>query len=156
MLDVERVKGLIVRTEETIGDSSFGDPGVAKSSEAGVGVDLDRTRWKAIYLSALLFKFLPGDEREKHVKGLWTRVWTLLESGELPFVGDYERCLEPLGMDVSGLGTLVTDQQGQTDTVFGVWIDGFPLFQPPGAVIESPPGQECGRPSLFTPRRWFG
>ena len=157
-LDVERVKGLIVRTEETIGYYSFGDPGVAKNSEAGVGVDLDRTRWKAIYLSALLLKFLPGGEREKHVEGLWTRVWTLLRSGELSFMGDYERCLEPLGMDVSGLGTLATDQQGQIDTVFGVWIDGFPLFQPPGAAIESPPGQECSRrrPWLFSPGRWFG
>ena len=157
-LDVERVKGLIVRTEETIGYYSFGNPGVAKSSEAGVSVDLDRTRWKAIYLSALLLKFLPGDEREKHIEGLWTRVWTLLRSGELSFVGDYERCLEPLGMDVSGLGTLGTDQQGQIGTVFGVWIDGFPLFQPPGAVIESPPSQECDlrRPRLFSPRRWFG
>ena len=81
-LDVERVQGLIVQMEEAIGDTSTGDSGdtkgVTKSSEAGVGVDLDRARWKTIYLSALLLKFLLGHKREKHVEGLWARVRTLL------------------------------------------------------------------------------
>jgi len=159
-LDVERVRGLIVRTEEAIVDPSVGGPGiakgVAKSSEAGVGVDFDRARWKAIYLLALLFKFLPGDERGKHTEGLWTRVRVLLGSGELSFMGDYELCLEPLGRDVPELGTPAADHQGQTNAVFEAWIGGFPLFQPPGTAEESPPGEKRNRPSLLDPGRWFG
>ena len=158
-LDVERVKGLIVRTEEAIGEPSVVDPGTAKrvtkSSEAGVDVDLDRARWKAIYLSVLLFKFLPGDEREKHVEGLWTRVRTLLRSEELSFMGDCGRCLEPLGIDMPELTVFATDHQGQINTVFEGWIDGFPLFQLVGAVSEPPPGQRHNRPSFINPRRWF-
>jgi len=158
-LDVERIKGLIVRTEEAIGDPSVGDPGtakgVAKSSEPGVSVDLDRARWKAIYLSVLLFKFLPGDEREKHVEGLWTRVRTLLRGGELSFMGDCGRCLEPLGIDMPELATLADGHQGQINTVFEEWIDGFPLFQLVGAVSEPPPGQNRNPPSFIKPRRWF-
>ena len=158
-LDVEKVKGLIVQTEEAIGDPSVRDPLVAKvtkSSKADIGVDLDRARWKAIYLLALLFKFLPGAEREKHIGGLWTRVRALLGSGELSFMGDCWRCLEPLGMDVSKLGAPATDQQGQMGTVFEGWIGGFPLFQLAGPVSRlPPPGQTHNRPSLFNPRRWF-
>ena len=159
-LDVEKVKGLIVQTEEAIGDPSVSDPGAAKgaakSSEANICVDLDRARWKAIYLSALLFKFLPGDEREKYIKGLRTRVRALMGSGELSFMGDYGRCLEPFGMDVSELGTPAAEQQGQMDTVFEGWIGGFPLFRLAGAVSGLPPGQMHDHPSFFNPRRWFG
>jgi len=88
-----------VQTEDVVEEPSVRDPevtkGVAKSSEVGVGVDLDRARWRMIYLSALFFKFLPANEREEHVEGLWTRVRVLLGSGELSFMGDYGRCLEP-------------------------------------------------------------
>ena len=149
-LDVEKVKGLIVLTEEAIGN-----PGVTKSPRADVDVDLDRIRWKAIYLSALLFKFLPGDERENHIEGLWTRVQALLESGRLCFMGDCERCLEPLGTDVLELGTLAVDQQRQADTVFEVWIGGFPLFQLMGAVSEPPSGRKLSRLSFLNPVRFF-
>ena len=155
-LDVEKVKGLIVHMEGVIGDSSVRDSGVAKSSEAGVSVDLDRVRWKAIYLLTLLFKFLPGDEREKHVKGLWTRVRTLLGGGELSLVGDYGLCLGPLGRDVSELGTPAEDQQGQTNTVFERWIDGFPLLPLAGAEFESSSGRKRGRSSFFHSKRWLG
>jgi len=159
-VDVERVKGLIVQMEEVIGDPFVSDPGIAKGvaecSEANTGVDLDRARWKAIYLLALLFKFLPGDEREKHTEGLWTRVQVLLGSGELSFMGDYGLCLEPLDMDVSELGTPLADQQVQTNTVFEKWIGGFPLLQLAGIEGESPPGLKRNRPSLLNPKRWFG
>jgi len=158
-LDVEKVQGLIVQMEEAIGDSSVGDSGaakgVAKSSEAGVGVDLDRARWKAIYLSALLLKLLPGDKREKHGEGLWTRVRTLVGGGELSLMGDYGLCLEPLGTDVSELGTPPADQRGQINTVFEEWIGGFPLLPVAGAEGESSSGQKLNRPSFFNPRRWF-
>ena len=159
-VDVEKVKGLIVQIEEVIGEPSVGDPevanGVAECSEAGVGVDLDRAGWKAIYLLALLFKFLPSNEREKHTEGLWTRVRVLLESRKLSLMGDYGLCLEPLGRDVSEFGTPPADQQGQTNTVFEEWIGGFPLLLLAGAEGESSTsGQKSNRPSLFNPRRWF-
>ena len=154
-LDAERVKGLIVQTEEAIGDP-VRDPGVAKSSEVDIDVDLDRVRWKAIYLSALLIGFLPGGESGASVERLWTRVRALLGSGELSFAGDYGRCLEPLGMDVSELGTPAVDRQGQIYTVFELWIGGFPLFSLQGAVNEPPPGQKRNCLSLLNPKRWFG
>jgi hypothetical protein len=155
-LDVEKVKGLIVQTEEAIGDSSVKDPGGAKNSEAGIGVDLDREKWKAIYLSALLFKFLPGDEKGEYIEGLRTRVRTLLGSEGLSFMGDFRRCLEPLDVDASGLRAPPVDEQGEINTVFEAWIGGFPSFQLAGAVSESSLGQMRNRPSFFNPRRWFG
>ena len=154
-LDVEKVKGLIVQMEEAIGEPSVKDPEVAKSSEVDAGIDLDRARWKAIYLSALLFKFLPSDERENYIEGLRTRVRALLESGGLSFMGDCGRCLEPLGMDASGLGILAADQ-GQADTVFEMWIGGFPLFQLAGAESEPPSDQKRSRLLFFSPKRLFG
>ena len=99
---------------------------------------------------------MPTDESEKHIEGLRTRVRTLLESGELSLMGDYDRCLEPLGMDVSEFAAPAANRQGQTDTVFEAWIDGFPLFQPLGTVSDPPPGQEPNPPSVFNPGRWFG
>jgi len=148
-LDAGRVKGLIVQMEEAIGEPSVRDPGVAKGFDADVGVD--RARWKAIYLSALLFEFVPADGREKHIEGLRTRVRALLESGELSFMGDCELCLEPLGRDVLELGTSAADQQGQTNTVFEAWIGGFPLFRLAGVVSELPLGRKHGRRSFLTP-----
>jgi len=65
-------------------------------------------------------------------------------------MGDYESCLEPLGVDVSEFGTPVTDQR-----VFEEWIDGFPLLPLAGAEDESSSGQKRNRPSFFSPRRWI-
>ena len=153
--DVEKVKRLIVQTEEAIGDPPTEDPGAARSSNADVDVGLDRIRWKAIYLSALLFKFLPEDERENHTEGLRTRVRALLERGRLSFMGDCGRCLESLDLDVSEFGAPAADQRGQADTVFEVWIGGFPLFQLMGAVSEPPSGRKRSRLSFLNPRRLF-
>ena len=153
-LDVERVKGLIVHTMEGAipGGPSVRDSGVAESSEAGINVNLDRAKWKVIYLLALLFKFLPGNERERHVEGLWTRVRTLLGGGELPSMDDYERCLEPLGRGVSELGNPAKDQHGQTNTVFEEWIGGFPLLPLARMEGELPPGRGSAIvPHFFTP-----
>jgi len=147
-LDAEKVEGWIVHTEEVIWNPPARDPGVARSSEADIGVGIDRARWKAIYLLALLFRVLPGDAREGRIEGFRTRVRELLESGRLSFMGDYKCCLKPLDMDVSPTG----DQRRQTDTVFEAWMGGFPLFQLDDRLLD----QMHNRPSLLSPRRWFG
>ena len=137
-LDVVRVKGLIGRMEKTIGDAVVRDSGVARKSEADISVDLDRVRWKAIYLSALLSTFVPRDERERHIEGLWERARTLLGSGELSVVGDYERCLRPLAKDLLELNALVAEQRGPVNTAFEVWVNEFPLFPLAGSVAQAP------------------
>ena len=134
-LDVERVKGLIGQMEDMIGDPSVRDPGVVRKSEAEISADVDRVRWKAIYLSALLSSLVPDDaEREKHVEGLRTRVQTLARGGELSVVGDRGRCLKPLVMDE--LETPTTEHQGPIGTTFEVWIDEFPLFPLAGSIAS--------------------
>ena len=136
-LDVEKVKGFIGRMERTIGDPSIRDAGVAsRKTEADIIIDLDRVRWKAIYLSALLLKFVPDNEMEKHADGLRTRVRMLVGSGGLSLVGDYEHCLEPLGMELE-LRTPIADQRGPINTAYEVWIDGFPLFPLAGSVTSA-------------------
>jgi hypothetical protein len=155
-LDVEKVKGLIVQTEEAIDKFSVKVPGGAKDSEADIGVDLDRARWKAIYLSALLFKFLPDDGRGEYIEGLWTRVQVLVGNGELSFMDDYRSCLKPLGVDVSQLESPAANQQDEANTVFGKWISGFPLLQLAGTVEDPPSSQMRTRPWFFNPGRWFG
>jgi len=139
-LDVGKVRGLIERMERTIGGPSVRDSGVARRSGADASADLDRVRWKAIYLSALLSSFVPDDtEREKHVEGLRGRVRALVGSGggELPAVADYEHCLEPLIMHELELRTPAAEQQGQISTAFETWIDEFPLFPLAGSVASS-------------------
>ena len=134
-LDVGKVKGLIGEMEKTIGDPSVGDSGVARKSEVDISAELDRVRWKAIHLSALLFSFVPDDaEREKHIEGLRARVQALVRSGELPVVGDRGRCLKPLAMDGMELGTPAVEHWGLTGTAFEVWIDELPLFPLAGSV----------------------
>jgi hypothetical protein len=71
--------------------------GVARNSGAEVDPDLDRVRWKAIYLSGLLFTFVPEDEKGELLEGFRAKVRALLGSGGLP--RDYERCIEPLVAD---------------------------------------------------------
>jgi hypothetical protein len=153
-LDAEKAKGLVVQTQ-AIGDSSARDIEAARSSEADGSVDIDQERWKAIYLSALLFKFLPDDERETYVEGLWTKVKALLRSGGLSLVDDYRSCLKPLGVDVSELGTLAIDQQVEMRAVFQAWISGFPLLQLEGEANNPQPRRKRIRSSFFNPRRWF-
>ena len=132
-LDVGKVKGLIGKMEKAIEDPSLGDSGVAGKSEADTSLDLDRVRWKAIYLSALLFAFLPEDEREKYMERFRARVQGLLQSGGLPPVGDCRRCLEPLGMNELRLEN-PPEQQDPGSNAFEAWIDGFPLFPLAGSV----------------------
>ena len=133
---------------EVIRNPPAGDLGPC---EADIGVDLDREIWEAIYLSVLLFKFLPDVKREECVEWLRTGVRELLDSGGLTFMGDYRRCLKPLYMDVNP----TSDRWRRTDAVFEGWIGGFPLFQLAGTVSEWLLGQMRNRPSLLNPRRWF-
>ena len=75
-------------------------------------------KWKAIYLSALPFKFLPDDERERHMEGLRARVQKLVENGDLPIAAsDYEHCLDPL-VTYELESTAATEQQDLIGTVF--------------------------------------
>ena len=138
-LDVEKVKGLVGEMERTIGDPSVGDSGVGRRPEGDISADLDRVRWKAIYLSALLSSFMPGEaEREKYVEGLLARVGALVGNGggQLPPVGDYEHCLEPLVIHELELRAPAAEQQGQMDTTFGMWVRQFPFFPLAGSVVS--------------------
>ena len=135
-LDSAMAMGLIGQMGRAIGDPFVMDSGVARRSETEMGADLDRVRWKAIYLSALLFAFVPDDEsRGKHIEGLRERVQGLVGSGELPVVGDCERCLKPLVMEELELRTPAVEQP--ISTAFEVWVGGFPLFPLAGSVASA-------------------
>ena len=134
-LEVGKVKGLLGQMEKMIGDPSIRDPEVAKKSEADSSLDLDRVRWKAIYLSALLLEFVPDNEKEKHVVELRARVQALVEDGELSVVDDYKHCLEPLVMELESKSP-GAEQPGPICTAFEVWIDKFPLFPLAGSVTS--------------------
>ena len=121
--------------EKMIGGPPVGNSAVA--GRPGAGVDFDRVRWKAIYLSTLLLAFVPDDtEGETQINGLRERVQTLVGSGELSVVGDYERCLEPLAMVGLELVSPVAGHQGPIGTTFYAWIDDFPLFPLAGSVAS--------------------
>ena len=123
-VDIERVKELIREM----------DPGLVRMS-----ADLHRGRWKAIYLSCLLFKFLPPGERDGPMEILRERVRTLLQSRELLHAVDYERCIEPLGGDVL---ELVTSPEGEETSAgppyraFEKWANDFPLLHLPGSLLN--------------------
>ena len=135
-LDVGKVKELIGRMEQAIGNPPLRDSGVARKSDADINAEFDRVRWKAIYLSALLFSFVPDDEKENHTERLWTRVQRLVVGGELPVVGDYAHCLESFEHELE-LRTPAAEQQRQIGTAFEVWIDEFPLFPLAGSVAKA-------------------
>ena len=137
-LDAGSVKALLGELDSAIGDTMIRDSGVARNSGAEANADLDRVRWKAIYLSGLLFKFMPEDEKERLVEEFRKKVRTLLQSGELPLADDYERCLAPLDMGELGLKS-PAEQRGLAYTTFEVWIHEFPLFPLAGSVTSVKP-----------------
>jgi len=106
-LEVGRVKTLIGKMDKAIVDSITSDSGVARNPGTEVNPELDRVRWKAIYLSALLFRFVPKDERQDLMGGFGAKVRALLGSGGLSLADDYERCIELLVMDALELSTPV-------------------------------------------------
>ena len=136
-LDVGEVKALIERMDKAIGDTTVGDSGVARNSRVEASPDLDRVRWKAIYLSALLFAFVPEDEKGKLLEGFKAKVRALLRNGGLPLVTDYERCIQRLDMGVLELRT-PAEQRGPVYKAFERWIDEFPLFLLTGSVTRAP------------------
>ena len=131
-VDIGRVRALIREMENAISDPVVRDPGPARMS-----ADLHRVRWKAIYLSGLLFMLLPPGEWEGPIGMLRGRVRTLLESGELLLVDDYERCIKPLDMDVdvSELSPLA-GRRGPKCSVFEMWVGDFPLFYLVGSILD--------------------
>ena len=126
-VDVEKVKALIGDMEKTIGDPIIRDSAIWRDSKAEISVDLDRVKWKAIYLCGLLFVFLPPGEWEESMKRVRERVQALSRSGELFVAGDYERCLEPLDIGTLELRT-PAEQGGPIYTAFEAWAKGFPFF----------------------------
>jgi len=134
-LDVGEVKKLIGRMDREIGDNSARDSGAAPDSKTEVDPDFDRVRWKAVYLSGLLFRFVPEDQRQGLMEGLRDKVQTLLRSGELSLGDDYQSCVGPLGIRMDGLGLgIPVGKQGPAYTVFEDCIDGFPLLPLAGSV----------------------
>ena len=134
-LDVRKVKTLIGEMDKAIGDGVTRDSGVAHDSGAEVGPDLDRSIWRAIYLSTLLFVFVPEDEKQGLTEGLRAKVRALLQSGGLSLAGDYKRWIEPLVMDVLELNT-PAEKRGPAYATFENWIDDFPLFPLTGCVTS--------------------
>ena len=135
-LDVGKVKGLIGEMDKAIGDIAVRDSGATRSSGVEASIDLDRVRWKAIYLSALLFEFVPEDEKEKVLEGFKTKVRGLLRNGGLPLVTDYEHCLQRLDVGALELRT-PAEQRGPVYKAFEGWIDEFPLFPLAGSVTKA-------------------
>ena len=134
-VDVEKVKALIGEMEKTIGDPIARDSGVVRDSKTEIGVELDRVKWKAIYLCGLLFGFLPPGEWEGPIERVRGRVRALLQSGDLLLAHDYERCVHPLDIGALQLRT-PAEQGGPVYTAFEVWIKGFPFFPLAGSVFS--------------------
>ena len=132
-VDVERVKALIGEMGQAIGDSVARNSGLTRDSKTEIDVDLDRVKWKAIYLSGLLARFLPPGEWEGPIEALRERVRTLLRSRELLVANDHERCLEPLDVGPLELGT-PAERGDPLFMAFEEWIEGFPLFPLAGSV----------------------
>ena len=136
-VDVERVGVLIREMENTIKDSAVADSGLTRDSTTEMSVDLNRLRWKAIYLSGLLFKLLPPDEWEGPIGMLRERVRMLLESGVLLLADDYKRCIEPLDMEVDVSQLRTSAERRETNfSAFGEWVSDFPLFSLAGSVMD--------------------
>ena len=136
-VDVETVKRLIREVQKVIEDSVVRDSGIAKDPNPYVNADFDRMRWKAIYLSGLLFKFIPPGEWEEPMQKLREGVQALLRSGELPLAGDYECCVQPLDVGAPEPETLA-ERGGLVYTAFEGWVDEFPLFPLAGSVSVPP------------------
>ena len=127
-LDVGRVKTFIGEMEKVIEDT------VIRNSVAEVSTDLDRVRWKAIYLSALLFTSVHKDKKKGLTEGFRMKARMFSQSRGLSLVGDRRHCLGPLGIGVlrwRALGRL------WEYSVFESWINGFPLIPLPGSITSA-------------------
>ena len=135
VLDVGKLMGFIARVRNVIEAPFTQESEAASRSEVEIHADLGRVRWKAIYLSALVLKLLPGDQIEGHNERLRVRVRELLGSGVLSLAKDCYSCLQPLAMDVPEPRD---DERKQVVyTVFETWIGRFPLLP-----LTGMPGQK--------------
>ena len=126
-VDADRVRALIREMKGIVGEPSVGGP------RTEIDVDLDRVRWKAIYLSGLLFGILPPDEREEPIEMLRGRVRTLLQVRELSPADDYKHCIRPLDMAVVEAEETTA---GPPYKAFEKWINGFPLLLLFGSILN--------------------
>ena len=118
----------------------------AEGSEVETHTNSGRARWKAIYLSALLFKLLPGDQREGPKERLRVKVRELLRSGALSPADDCHHCLQPLSMD---LPEPRVNQRKQAYTVFETWILTLPWTgRFPLLPLAEVPGRKLGQGTL--------
>ena len=112
-VDFERVRAIIRGMEDIIKDSVVADPGPARDSKTEMSTDFNRVRWKAIYLSDLLFRLLPPREWEGPMGTHRERLQMLLQSRE----------------DVGDLGSgTPAERRRPKYAVFDMWIDDFPLL----------------------------
>ena len=133
-VDIERVKTLIGEMGRTIGDVVVRlDPVFVKVSQDEISIDTDRVRWKAIYLSGLLVRFLPPGEWEGPIEALRGKVRKMLHTGQLPLATDHKRCLEPLD---AGPLEFPTEREGAQFTAFEAWINDFPFLPLAGSVLR--------------------
>ena len=139
--DAGKVKKLIEKMVKAIGemggavgDTAIGDPGGTRNSAVEASPD-DRVRWKAIYLLALLFAFVPEDEKGELLEGFDTKVRGLLRDGGLPAAADHERRPQPPGVGVPEART--PEQGGPICQAFVGWVNGFPLFLLAGSVTKT-------------------
>ena len=95
-VDAEKVKALIEEMEKTIGIPIVRDSGITRDSKTEMSVDLDRVKWKAIYLCGLLFRFLPPGQWEEPMERVREGVRTLLRTGDLLLASDHERWIPSL------------------------------------------------------------
>ena len=121
--------------DTAIGDTAVGDRGATRNSAVESSPDLDRARWKTIYLSALLFAFVPEDEKGELLEGFEAEVRALLRDGGLPAVTNHESCLQLLDVKVPEPKT--PEQGGPVYKAFEGWINGFPLFPLAGSVTKT-------------------
>ena len=134
--DIERVKTLIGEMGRTIEGVVVGQDSVSKkNSEDETIIDTDRVRWKAIYLSSLLFKLLPPEEDGGPIENLREGVKTIVQNGQLLLAEDYKHCLKPLYGGPVKLKS-PAERDGVPFTAFEAWINDFPLFPLAGSVLS--------------------
>ena len=133
-VDIERVRALIGETGKAIRDVVVRLDSVSeKYSGDETNMDIDRVRWKAIYLSGILVRFLPPDEPKEPTEALRERVETMVQNGQLLLAEDHAHCLKPLGGGPLEVGS-PAEREGKSFTVFEAWINDFPLFPLVGSL----------------------
>ena len=130
---IGEMSGAVEEMGGAVGDAAIGDLGVTRDSAVESSPDLDRVRWKAIYLSALLFALVPEGEKGELLEGFKAKVRAMLQDGGLPLVTDYDRCLQRLNVKVPDSRT-PAGQGGPVYKAFEGWVNGFPLFPLAGSV----------------------